>query len=57
MSFKHALKFIRKNEAVSVLVSRSNYTWTLMSDGKRQFNYNYAEKSAIERLINQILNY
>lgn len=51
------LKFIRKNEAVSVLVSRSNYTWTLLSDGKRQFNYNYAEKSAIDRLIKQILNY
>lgn len=51
------LKFIRKNVSVSVLVSRSNYTWTLLSDGKRQFNYNYAEKSAIDRLIKQILNY
>lgn len=48
------LKFIRKNQSVSILVSRSDFTWTLVSDGKKQFNYNYAEKSAIDRLIKQI---
>lgn len=49
------LQFIRKNEVVSVLVSRSDFTWTLISDGKKQFNYNYAEKKAINRLFNQII--
>ena len=48
-------KFIHKNQSVSILVSRSDFSWTLVSDGKKQFNYNYAEKSAIHRLIKQII--
>lgn len=51
------MRFIRKNQVVSILVSRSDFTWTLVSDGKKQFNYNYAEKSAIDRLIKQILKF
>ena len=49
------MEFANKKGSVSVLVSTSDFTWTLISDGKKQFNYNYAEKSAINRLFSNLL--
>lgn len=50
------MEFAQKDQTVSVLVSLSDLSWTLISDGKKQFNYNYAEKNAIRRLFKNVFN-
>ena len=51
------LVFEQKNVSATVLVSLSDFSWTLISDGKKQFTYNYAEKNAIRRLFINIFNF
>lgn len=42
-------EFARKKEIAHVIVSLSNYTWTVKYDGKLQFNYNYASGTFVKR--------
>lgn len=39
-------EFSKKKETAKVLVSLSDYTWTVHFDGKKQFNYNYHSEDA-----------
>lgn len=48
-------EFRKKKEVAHVLVSLSDFTWTIIYDDKKQFNYNY-HSNAIDRLSNFYLN-
>lgn len=48
-------EFIKKNVQAHVLISLSDYSWTLIYDGKKQFNYNYQNKRAITRFCDMII--
>ena len=45
----------KKQQPVHVLVSLSNFSWTLIYDDKRQGNCNYADKRLMERFCKMIL--
>lgn len=47
--------FTRKKQEAHVLVSLTNFTWTVVYDGKKQFNYNYCDKRNIARFCEMIL--
>ncbi|MBP3762546.1 MAG: hypothetical protein J6I49_01550 [Bacteroidales bacterium] len=48
-------EFTQKKQTVHVIVSLSNFTWTVIYDDKRQFNYNYPDKELINRFCHQYL--
>lgn len=48
-------EFFKKNVTAHVLISLSDYSWTLVYDGKKQFNYNYQDKRAIARFCDMIM--
>ena len=45
----------KKQQPVHVIISFSDYSWTVVYDDKRQFNWNYADKRQIERLCKMIM--
>ena len=49
-------EFTNKKTVVHVLISTSDYTWTIMYDDKRQLNYNYADKALIGRFCDYFFN-
>lgn len=49
-------EFKKKKEVAHILVSFSNYTWTVKFDDKIQFNYNYASGTFIKRFCDYFLN-
>ena len=49
-------EFRRKDETANVVISLSDMTWTVVYDGKAQFNYNYANKELISQFCNYYIN-
>ena len=47
--------FTRRKQEAHVLVSMTNFSWTVIYDGKKQFNYNYVDKRNIARFCEMIL--
>lgn len=45
----------KKMEPVHVIISLSDFSWTIVYDDKRQFNWNYEDKRLIERFCKLIL--
>lgn len=48
-------EFARKRKVAHVLLSTTDFSWTVIYDGKKQFNYNYTDHAAIERFCEMIL--
>lgn len=46
---------MKKQQPVHVIISLSNFSWTLVYDDKRQGNWNYADKRLMERFCKMIL--
>lgn len=49
-------EFVKKKEVAHVILSLSNYTWTVKFDDKVQFKYNYASGTFIRRFCDYFLN-
>ncbi|MCD8295975.1 MAG: hypothetical protein LUC88_00215 [Prevotella sp.] len=47
--------FEKKKTQVHVIISLSNFTWTIFYDDKRQGNWNYSDKRFMERYCYMIL--
>lgn len=47
--------FEKKKIEVHIIISLSNFTWTIFYDGKRQGNWNYADKRFMTRYCGMIL--
>lgn len=45
----------KKQQPVHVIISLSNFSWTLVYDDKRQGNWNYADKRLMERFCKMIV--
>ena len=45
----------KKHQPLHVIVSLSDFSWTVVYDDKRQFHWNYADKRLMERLCNMFL--
>lgn len=45
----------KKQQPVHVLVSLSNFSWTIVYDDKRQGNWNYADKRLMERFCRMMI--
>lgn len=45
----------KKQEAVHVVISLSDFSWTLIYDDKRQGNWNYEDKRLMERYCKKII--
>lgn len=52
-----AFEFRRKDEKANVVISLSDMTWTVVYDGKAQFNYNYANKDLISQFCKFYINH
>lgn len=50
------LCFEKKKQQVHVLISQSDFSWTICYDDKKQGNWNYAEKRLVRRFCNMISN-
>lgn len=50
------LCFEKKKQQVHVLISQSDFSWTICYDAKKQGNWNYAEKRLVRRFCNMISN-
>lgn len=50
------LCFEKKRQQVHVLISQSDFSWTICYDDKKQGNWNYAEKRLVRRFCNMISN-
>lgn len=48
--------FVKKKVEVHMLISLSDYSWTVVYDGKVQFNWNYSDKKQIARFCKQFIN-
>lgn len=48
--------FEKKKQQVHVLVSRSDFSWTIFYDDKKQGNWNYHEKRIVGRYCKMICN-
>lgn len=47
--------FEKKKEVAYVLVSLSDFSWSVVYDDKLQFNYNYEDKKAIKRFCDMFV--
>lgn len=47
-------EFSKKKQTAHVLLSTSDFSWTVIYDGKKQFNYNYTDNGTIERFLELI---
>lgn len=47
--------FVRKKQEAHVLVSLTNFSWSVIYDGKKQFNYDYLDQRNIARFCEMIL--
>lgn len=45
----------KKMEPVHIIISLSDYSWTILFDDKKQGNWNYADKRLMQRYCNMIL--
>lgn len=45
----------KKQQPVHVVISLSDFSWTIIFDDKKQFNWNYADKRLMERYCKMIL--
>ena len=50
------LCFEKKKQQVHVLISQSDFSWTICYDDKKQGNWNYAEKRLVGRFCKMISN-
>lgn len=50
------LCFEKKKQQIHVLISQSDFSWTICYDDKKQGNWNYAEKRLVRRFCNMISN-
>jgi hypothetical protein len=48
-------EFRQKKNIVHIIISMSDFTWTIMYDDKRQIHYNYQNKVLINRLCENLL--
>lgn len=48
--------FEKKKQQVHVLISQSDFSWTIFYDDKKQGNWNYAEKRLVGRYSKMICN-
>lgn len=48
-------EFSKKKQVAHVLLSTSDFSWTVVYDGKKQFNYNYKDNGTIERFCEMIM--
>ena len=49
--------FSRKDSlSASVVISTSDQSWTVFYNGKKQFNYNYADRKIVERFCKYYIN-
>ena len=48
-------EFRQKKSVVHVLISTSDYTWTVMYDDKRQLHFNYQDRELISRFCEMII--
>ena len=45
-----------KKATASVIISMSDRSWTIMYDGKQQFEYNYVDARLVDRFCNFFIN-
>lgn len=48
-------EFAKKKTVVHVVVSLSDFSWSVIFDNKKQFNYNYADKAFMARYCTMFL--
>lgn len=48
--------FARKKQKAHVLVSMTNFSWTVVYDGKKQFNYVFHDRKNVVRFCEMVLN-
>lgn len=48
-------EFAKKKQVAHILLSTSDFSWTVVYDGKKQFNHNYTDNGSIERLCKMIM--
>lgn len=48
-------EYAKKKDVAHVIISLSDFTWTLKYDDKEQFHYNYASGTFIQRFCNYFL--
>jgi hypothetical protein len=49
-------EFIKKKEIVRVLISTTDFSWTIIYKGKVMSNWNYTDRSAINRVCSDLFN-
>jgi len=49
-------EFVKRKTTIHVVVSLSDYSWSVIYDDKCQFNYNYVDKELIDRFCQIILS-
>lgn len=50
-------EFAKKKEKAHVVISLSDFSWTIIYDDKRQFNYTYANEAIIAQFCNYYLSH
>ncbi len=48
--------FVRKKQVAHVVISLSDFTWSVVYDDKKQFNWNYEDKKMMYRFCSLFLN-
>ncbi len=49
-------EFTKKKESAHIVISLSDFSWSIIYDDKKQFNYNYFETSLIEKFCQYYLS-
>lgn len=49
-------EFQKKKEIVKIRISTTDYSWSIIKDNKRRYNFNYKDKYAVNRFC-KIFNY
>lgn len=52
---QYEFELVKKKQSAHVLLSTSDFSWTVVYDGKKQFNFNYKDNGAIERFCEMIM--
>lgn len=48
---EYELEFVRGKSVAHVIFSPSDYTWSVIYDDKKQFNWNYSDKESMSRFF------
>lgn len=49
-------ELVNRKQSAHILLSTSDFSWTVIYDGKKQFNYNYRDNGVIERFCRILMN-